>query len=177
MEAFENAKILHRNISVGNIIISDCGGLLINWDFAKDIKDLGKISQQPFHRGTWQFMAAWLLQAKELAVHTQADDWESFFHVLSWVVLRFTRHGLNSAELTNELRTYNDSYLDSSKVHGGRNKKSCIKSWFISSDAQIPPGSLLDLLKDLVNVCAIRYKDPPTKEAQERYELSLQAVA
>jgi hypothetical protein len=47
-EAFENAKILHRDISVGNVIISDRGGLLIDWDLAKDVEDLEKISQQPF---------------------------------------------------------------------------------------------------------------------------------
>jgi hypothetical protein len=47
-EAFENARILHRDISVGNIIISDRGGLLIDWDLSKDIEDLEKISRQPF---------------------------------------------------------------------------------------------------------------------------------
>ena len=47
-EAIENAKILHRDISVGNVIISDRGGLLIDWDLAKDMEDLEKISRQPF---------------------------------------------------------------------------------------------------------------------------------
>jgi len=165
-------------IFVGNIIISDRGGLLNGWDLSKDIEDLEKMSRQPFRTGTWQFIAARLLQARESAAHTPADDWESFFHVLSWVVLRFTRHGLNPAQLTNELRnTYDDSYMDRGKVYGGENKKKSIKSRFISSDAQITPGPLLDLLKDLVDVCAVRYEDPPTREGQERYELSLQAVA
>jgi hypothetical protein len=45
-------------------------------------------------------------------VYTPADDWESFFHVLSWVALRFTVHGLTSAKLTHELRnTYDDVIL------------------------------------------------------------------
>ncbi|KAF8798322.1 hypothetical protein BYT27DRAFT_7177818, partial [Phlegmacium glaucopus] len=107
-EAFEKAGILHRDVSVGNIIINDRGGLLIDWDLSRDIDDLDKISRQPFRTGTWQFIAARLLQARESAVHTAADDWESFFHVLSWVVLRFTRHGLTSARLTNELRNTYD---------------------------------------------------------------------
>ena len=47
-QAFENARILHRDISAGNIIISDRGGLLIDWDLSKDIEDLEKISRQPF---------------------------------------------------------------------------------------------------------------------------------
>jgi hypothetical protein len=129
-------------------------------------------------QGTWQFIAARLLQARESAAHTPADDWESFFHVLSWVVLRFTKHGLDSARLTHELRTtYDDWYMDHGKVYGGGNKEKSIKSRFISTNAQVPPGPLLDLLKDLVDVCAVRYEDPPTREGQERYELYLQAVA
>src|SRR6266446_8452428 len=104
-------------------------------------------------QGTWQFIAARLLQARESAAHTPADDWESFFHVLSRVVLRFKRHGLTSAKLTNELRnTYDDSYLDGGRVYGGEKKKSRIKSRFMSTAAQIPPGALFDLLKDLVDI-------------------------
>lgn len=47
-EAFEKAEILHCDISIGNIIINDRGGLLIDWDLSNDIKDLEKISRQPF---------------------------------------------------------------------------------------------------------------------------------
>ena len=129
-------------------------------------------------QGTWQFIAARLLQARESAVHIPADDWESFFHVLSWVVLRFTRHGLTSAKLTNELRnTYDDSYLDGGKVYGGENKMKNIKSRFISTDTQIPSGPLLDLLKDLVDVCAVRYEDAPSGDETKEYDLLLQDVA
>jgi len=128
-------------------------------------------------QGTWQFIAARLLQARESAAHTPADDWESFFHVLSWVILRFTKHGLTSAELTNELReTYDSSYLDSGKVYGGVNKRSRIKSRFICTDAQIPPGPLLDLLKDLVDVCAVCYENAPPREEQDEYDLLLQEL-
>jgi hypothetical protein len=195
-EAFENARILHCNISAGNVIISDRGGLLIDWDLSKDIEDLQKISQQPFRtvsllkrlvchdvptsssQGTWQFIAARLLQARESAAHTPADDWESFFHVLRWVVLRFTKHGLDSAQLMHELRnTYDDSYVDGGEIYGGENKEKSIKSWFISSRARILPGPLLDLLKDLVDICAVRYEDPPPREDHQEYELFLQDVA
>ena len=128
-------------------------------------------------QGTWQFIAARLLQARELAAHTPADDWESFFHVLSWVVLRFTKHGLSSAQLTKELEnTYDDSYMDGGKVYGGGNKERCIISRFMASRAQIPPGPLLDLLGDLVDVCAVRYEDPPSTEDEEEYKRFLQHV-
>lgn len=129
-------------------------------------------------QGTWQFIAARLLQARESAAHTPADDWESFFHVLSWVVLRFTKHGLTSAELTNELRdTYDSSYLDNGKVYGGGSKAKSIKSRFISTAAQIPPGPLLDLLEDLVDVCAVRYEDAPPEKKQIQYSHLLERVA
>jgi hypothetical protein len=103
---------------------------------------------------------------------------ESFFHVLSWVALRFTKHGLDSAQLTHKLRNiYDDSYVDGGKVYGGENKEESIKSRFISSRARLLPGPLLDLLKDLVDVLAVRYDDPPPREDEEEYDLLLQAVA
>ena len=37
--AFEDAKILHRDISAGNIILTSEGrGLLIDWELAKDVE-------------------------------------------------------------------------------------------------------------------------------------------
>ena len=94
------------------------------------------------------------------------------------MVLRFTKHGLDSAQLTHELRnTYDDWYIAHGKVYGGRNKAKSIEARFISKDARIPPGPLLDLLKDLVDVCAVRYEDPPPREDQDEYELFLQDVA
>jgi hypothetical protein len=69
------------------------------------------------------------------------------------------------------------SYLDDGKVYGGGNKESSIKSRFISTDARIPPGPLLDLLKDLVDVCAVRYEDAPSGEDQKKYDVLLQHVA
>jgi RIO-like serine/threonine protein kinase len=40
-EALEKAGILHRDISVGNILITvDGRGLLIDWDLCKRVKDL-----------------------------------------------------------------------------------------------------------------------------------------
>ena len=46
-EAFENVKILHRDINVGNILITNDGhGLLIDWDLSKYIKDLAVGARQ-----------------------------------------------------------------------------------------------------------------------------------
>ena len=41
--AFEVAKLLHRDISMGNIILTDEGrGLLIDWEMAKKVDEIGR---------------------------------------------------------------------------------------------------------------------------------------
>jgi hypothetical protein len=112
-----------------------------------------------------------------MPAHTPAGDWESFFHVLSWVVLRFTRHGLDPSQLTAELATtYDFSYMHGDKDYGGENKESRITMRFMSTKAQIPPGPLLDLLKDLVDVFAVRYEAEPSEEEKKAYDLRLQSL-
>jgi serine/threonine protein kinase len=36
-ESYYNANVLHRDISAGNILIYEGGGLLIDWDMSKDL--------------------------------------------------------------------------------------------------------------------------------------------
>lgn len=60
-EAVDNARILHRDISIGNVIISDRGGLLIDWDLSKDVDDLANISRQPYR--TVSLIFKWLHHA------------------------------------------------------------------------------------------------------------------
>ena len=46
-EAYEKAHILHRDISVGNIMITSEGrGLLIDWDMCKRVTDLPTVARQ-----------------------------------------------------------------------------------------------------------------------------------
>ena len=104
-ETYEKAKILHRDISVGNILItSDGHGLLIDWDLCNSTLILQGARQrertvcsfykrqfachQPIAQGTWQFMAARLLMSPHALTHELADNLESFLHVLSLVALR-----------------------------------------------------------------------------------------
>ncbi|KIM60942.1 hypothetical protein SCLCIDRAFT_79200, partial [Scleroderma citrinum Foug A] len=78
------AGFLHRDLSPGNIIISEGRGYLIDWDMVKPIRVATP------HRvtctGTWQFMSACLVEHKS-TTHTFWDDLESSFWVLLWTVL------------------------------------------------------------------------------------------
>ncbi|KAF8548211.1 hypothetical protein OG21DRAFT_789751, partial [Imleria badia] len=90
--AFNSAKIMHRDISAGNIILTDEGrGLLIDWELAKLMDEVG--SRRPDRTGTWQFMSANLLQYPG-KMHTLKDDLESFLHVLAWMMLRYVPAGV-----------------------------------------------------------------------------------
>jgi RIO-like serine/threonine protein kinase len=45
-QAYEWAKILHRDISAGNIILTDDGkGLLIDWDLCNRVENLAKVGR------------------------------------------------------------------------------------------------------------------------------------
>ena len=82
-------KILHRDISENNIIITDpkeadgFTGMLIDEDLAKEIG--GKRSGARHQTGTMEFMAIEVLRGVS---HTYRHDLESFFYVLLWMCAR-----------------------------------------------------------------------------------------
>ncbi|KAI1825765.1 hypothetical protein F4861DRAFT_537785 [Xylaria intraflava] len=85
---YEVGRILHRDISENNIIITDpektgFSGMLIDLDLAKELGT----GRSGAHRrtGTMQFMAIGVLQG---ASHTYRHDLESFFYVLVWCCIR-----------------------------------------------------------------------------------------
>ncbi|KAJ3543935.1 hypothetical protein NM688_g5800 [Phlebia brevispora] len=95
-QAWNQADILHRDISVNNILINidspdgRRAGLLIDWDLCKGKKDLEKATLNG-RSGTWAFLSARLLQYP-WKPHELSDDLESFVHVLTWLALRFHEH-------------------------------------------------------------------------------------
>lgn len=80
---YEDAKILHRDISAGNILIVDPNeadgrsGMLIDLDLAVGIDD--SPSGTLYRAGTARFMAIGVLQGHR---HNYRHDLESFFYVL-----------------------------------------------------------------------------------------------
>ncbi|RYO95254.1 hypothetical protein DL766_002067 [Monosporascus sp. MC13-8B] len=86
---YTKGKILHRDISSNNIIITDpetangFKGMLIDLDLAK-VRDSGP-SGARHQTGTVQFMAVEVLRKAD---HTYRHDLESFFYVLLWMCAR-----------------------------------------------------------------------------------------
>ncbi|KAI0273497.1 hypothetical protein BC834DRAFT_799544, partial [Gloeopeniophorella convolvens] len=88
--AYKRIHILHRDISVGNILITDDDkGILIDWDLSKKLSPSteGK-ARHVSRKGTWQFMSVGLLQYPTSKSHEFLDDLESFFWVLLYQIVR-----------------------------------------------------------------------------------------
>uniref|UniRef100_A0A0W0GB29 Protein kinase domain-containing protein n=1 Tax=Moniliophthora roreri TaxID=221103 RepID=A0A0W0GB29_MONRR len=177
-DAYELAGILHRDISVGNILITDNGGgLLIDWDLSKEVQKMG-VPRQVERTGTWQFMSAKLLMTPTPDTHELADDLESFYHVLTWVTLRYTPHGLDDGKLVELIyRYFDDSWFDaaSGKTRGGQLKRAYLTQREMRN-AELPQGELAQLIDDLAILLRIRYEDSPSAEEIQVFE-SLQAQA
>lgn len=113
-------------------------------------------------------MSARLLVATTPLVHTLADDLESFLHVLSWVALRFTPHGLTTGALTATLEgMFEQAYEDDGGLtRGGITKMNyLIATGIRRSNFKCP--MLAKLLVALTKTCAVRYEETPSDEELE----------
>ncbi|OSD00263.1 hypothetical protein PYCCODRAFT_1393929 [Trametes coccinea BRFM310] len=98
-EAFNIARVMHRDISVGNILIlpgsdgimSGYRGLLADWELSKHRDEEGKDPRHPDRTGTWQFMSVHTLSNPTVAVQI-ADELESFLHVMIYCAIRYLPH-------------------------------------------------------------------------------------
>ena len=104
--AYHRCGILHRDISPSNILITDGGGLLIDWDLCKNVnsnKHKARCAARivriirllictavlmDWNQGTWQFMAADLIADPEIS-QTFVHDLESAFYVMFWLSLKY----------------------------------------------------------------------------------------
>ena len=95
------AGILHRDISIGNIMLNETedGGFLIDLDLAIKIEDQ-KPSSAPSRTGTKVFMAIGALLGHQ---HNFMHDLESFFWVFFWICVHY--EGLNIDGRMGERRT------------------------------------------------------------------------
>jgi len=119
---YVDGQILHRDISINNVIITeperkgDPRGRLIDLDLGKE-RD-GDPSRARRRTGTMEFMAIEVLEGKP---HTYRHDLESLFYVFLWVIIS---HGLTHVPSTSHLRKwYRGSYADIADAKSVRMEK------------------------------------------------------
>jgi hypothetical protein len=132
---FEDGKILHRDISENNIIITESTteeapkGILIDLDLAKE---LNSVPSTASHRtGTMQFMAVEVLEGKG---HTYRHDLESFLYVFLWTLIRYG-HADEDNDLKPKKRTISATAA------------SCLRDWYTGTYAQIARNKVGDMDK------------------------------
>ncbi|KAG7090292.1 hypothetical protein E1B28_011889 [Marasmius oreades] len=164
-KACEIHKISHRDVSVGNILIYDGGGLLIDWEFSKCM--ILETARQAERTGTWQFMSARLLLATagEDVPHLMADDLESFFHVLCWVALKHAEHLLSDLEVVKMLRAiFDEVFYMPGRTLGGTGKVDALGALKMKRNGKFNAGPVKDLIIDLEQIFQVRYIETPSEE-------------
>jgi len=172
--AFFDAGILHGDISVGNILIHNGRGLLIDWDLCFILDVEGKAPRRAqqtvsifsfimrcglillYTQGTWQFMSVAILQDPE-KVHDICDDRESAFYVLTWTALRYGNHDqMHPDRLSRHLERYDYSYPAGKHIKGGELKRLMLCACILSKEVTFNPP-LNRLIEDLTAHLHARY--------------------
>ncbi|KAI0711837.1 hypothetical protein C8T65DRAFT_739487 [Cerioporus squamosus] len=114
--AWEIARIMHRDVSLGNILISsdpERKGFLHDFDYSSmgplppEFRSAASASEERLpsddsrkeRTGTYYYMAIEILAWRDI-IHEIHHDLESFYWVLMWVVLRHTEHCLGQEYCT-----------------------------------------------------------------------------
>ncbi|PIL30438.1 hypothetical protein GSI_07625 [Ganoderma sinense ZZ0214-1] len=152
MAACREAGVLHRDVSVGNILINPLtrSGFLIDWDLSRLLSELGDGPMEPDRTGTWQFRSALSLLYPRKPYRV-SDDVESFVHAFRYMVLRF--HATKIEGLREHVQGY---FEHSSKVGnfriGGQKKLDYFKSAEPSFEVVDNP-KLQALLAEIASKC------------------------
>ncbi|KAA1467094.1 hypothetical protein DENSPDRAFT_227085 [Dentipellis sp. KUC8613] len=183
-EAYSRAKILHRDVSGGNIMITEKGrGILIDWDLSRDVAAASP-AQGQLRMGTWRFMSIALLQEESTkTMHEHSDDLESTFWLLVFNILRYQpsiakvvrRLDGKLKEVFDSLRRHEDG-----QEYGGEGKTAFLDMRKVSStnlkSAFHPP--LAGLLMDLLRIVHMVYSESPlvTEEMKKEARESLSNI-
>ncbi|KAI0794668.1 hypothetical protein C8Q74DRAFT_1366084 [Fomes fomentarius] len=100
--AYTQARVLHRDISVGNIMIDPVTrrGVLIDWDLSRLVEQLGSGPVEPARSGTWSTRSALLLQYPRKPCRL-SDDLESIVHAYRHLTLCY-----HLTDVTPKLRNF-----------------------------------------------------------------------
>ncbi|KAG1797469.1 uncharacterized protein HD556DRAFT_1441030 [Suillus plorans] len=173
-DAYKNAKILHRDLSVGNIVIYRGRGFLIDWDLAKLLTIQGP--RQTTRTGTWQFMSAHLVK-NSFAVHAVKDDLESSLYVVLWTALKYRESYMSVIDRTQFILQIFDA--DPLVGTGGSAKSDwLVAGTYFPRDIFVGCKLLNNLVVKLAQFFSHRYSSvsPEAQESLVRLQLSLQEV-
>ncbi|KAH9017122.1 hypothetical protein EDB83DRAFT_192136 [Lactarius deliciosus] len=147
--AYERVGILHRDVSAGNILITDNGsGILIDWDLSKKVVKGGSGTQRQHSRtGTWQFISIARLQEPSTRPHEVSDDLESFFWVLLYLVAK-CRGPENLSKQMQIVFDQHDDMDDDGIIRGGRGKLYCLRQTAL--DRMVVRGFVQSPCKDII---------------------------
>ncbi|KAI0089409.1 hypothetical protein BDY19DRAFT_102256 [Irpex rosettiformis] len=145
--------LLHRDISIGNVMLSGVGkavhGILTDWDHAGKFELPADASHQKSRIGTWRFMSIALLRNSDKA-NDILDDFESLFWVLLYGALYCFDYGVTEKSQL-DMTMFDDRvpmHHTGCKAYLGGNKKwlalSGIADWLTFSS---PP--LDNLIKNI----------------------------
>ncbi|KAI0713678.1 hypothetical protein C8Q76DRAFT_467703 [Earliella scabrosa] len=138
--AVESAKIIHRDISAGNMLICPTvvrdedgvlrvlwKGILADWELSKPLTEVDHHkARQPVRTalGTWQFASAHILDNPDEPVRI-ADELESFFHVTLYNGLRYLRHSCQELQMV--MFDYFDQYQFRDRSCCGVDKRTAMR--------------------------------------------------
>ncbi|KAI0357832.1 hypothetical protein OH77DRAFT_1305388 [Trametes cingulata] len=126
-DAYSKASRLHRDISVGNIILVKEApgdvrkGYLIDWEGSSRVDGEGR-SLEKCRMGTWSFMSA-KVQLEPEKPHVFEDDMESLLYVVFYCGLHHLPHNLGPEtlrQLTHEF--FDKGYMADGRMRGGLSK-------------------------------------------------------
>ncbi|KAI0373623.1 hypothetical protein BV20DRAFT_962839 [Pilatotrama ljubarskyi] len=196
-QARERAQVLHRDVSVGNILIVDepkdkgFGGFLHDYDYSSiELEDEDEAyetgrpstplqtaedehtSSRKERTGTYYFMAFEILRGCKLGpvMHLIRHDLESFYWVLIWVVLRHTRHDHPQGQLAcTEVFGYTKDAFSSAMKRDWATEQ-------IESPLSVPGNApLTQLLRDLARMVCQNIPHPLHTPVHLTYDRMLQA--
>ncbi|KAG2107656.1 uncharacterized protein F5147DRAFT_774104 [Suillus discolor] len=152
-DAYKNAKILHRDLSVGNIG-----------------------PRQTTRTGTWQFMSAHLVK-NSFAIHAVEDDLESGLYVVLWTALKYRESYMSIIDRTQFILQIFDA--DPLVGTGGSAKSDwLVARTYFPRDIFIGCKPLDNLVVELAQFFSHQYSlvSPEAQESLVRLWLSLQEV-
>jgi hypothetical protein len=120
-------------------------------------------------------MSARLLQAQVVPGqpihHTLQDDLESFYHVLSWILLQHEPHHLSQTVKLQEIiaHTYNYAVTVDGYRQGGMVKRLALLASVSDAEDIYFDGPMKDLIMDLQRALRVRYMKPPTEAQRQQY--------